>query len=312
MVDLHPSQPEFYYHDHFDFYLPEGHRFPLQKYRLLREALQASGLAHPDQVIPGSAATTEQLALAHTREYIDKVDYGGLSEKEVRRMGFPWSPELAERSRHSVGSTIAACRTALVAGMGVNLGGGTHHACADHGQGYCVYNDVAVAARVMQQEKRVDNVLVVDCDVHQGNGTASILQGDDSIFTFSIHGQKNFPFRKEASDLDIGLPDNTGDDEYLETLDGALMHIESRFTPDLVIYLAGADPYQGDSLGRLALSKAGLLARDRLVFEKYLEQGIPLAVVSSGGYAKNVGDIVEIHLATLKAGLEIFQKITTG
>lgn len=284
----------------------------MQKYRLVREGVLDSGLVPAEQVVPGPRATTEQLALAHTREYIDKVDHGGLSEKEVRRMGFPWSPELAERSRHSVGSTIAACRTALEVGMGVNLGGGTHHACADHGQGYCVYNDVAVAARVMQQEKRVDCVLVVDCDVHQGNGTASILQGDDSIFTFSIHGEKNFPFRKEASDLDIGLPDDTGDNEYLETLDGALTYLESRFTPDLVIYLAGADPYRGDRLGRLALSKAGLLARDKLVFEKYLGQGIPLAVVASGGYAKDVGEIVEIHLATLKAGLEVFQRVRVG
>lgn len=284
----------------------------MQKYRLLRDRLTASGLVSPEQVIPGPGATTEQLALAHTRGYIDKVDHGGLSEKEVRRLGFPWSPQLAERSRHSVGSTIAACRTALESGLGVNLGGGTHHACADHGQGYCVYNDVAVAARVIQQEKRADRVLVVDCDVHQGNGTASILQGDASFFTFSIHGEKNFPFRKEASDLDVGLPDGTGDEEYLETLDGALAYIETRFTPDLVIYLAGADPYQGDRLGRLALSKAGLRARDRLVFEKYLGQGVPLAVAAGGGYAKDVGEIVGIHLATLRVGLEVLQRVTAG
>ncbi|MEJ2759743.1 MAG: histone deacetylase, partial [Anaerolineales bacterium] len=212
---------------------------------MLRQRLQASDLASPEHILPGPAATTGQLALAHTREYIYKVDEGGLTEKEIRRMGFPWSTELAQRSRHSVGSTIAACRSAMQAGLGFNLGGGTHHACADHGQGYCVYNDAAVAARVIQQEKLADRVLIVDCDVHQGNGTASILQGDDSIYTFSIHGEKNFPFRKAASDLDIGLPDGTGDEEYLETLEGALAYIETRFIPDLVIYLAGADPYAG-------------------------------------------------------------------
>ncbi len=302
------KQPQFYTHDQFAFYLPEGHSFPITKYALLRQRLEASGLVSLEQIVVGPAATTEQLALAHTREYIRKVDEGGLTEKEIRRMGFPWSAELAQRSRHSVGSTIAACRSALERGLGFNLGGGTHHACADHGQGYCVYNDVAVAARVMQQEKRADRVLVVDCDVHQGNGTASITQGDESIYTFSIHGEKNFPFRKESSNLDIGLPDDTGDEEYLETLEGALGYIETRFTPDLVIYLAGADPYMGDRLGRLALTKAGLLARDQLVFEQYLGSGVPLAVVASGGYARDEDEIVEIHFATIQAGVAAYAR----
>jgi acetoin utilization deacetylase AcuC-like enzyme len=200
----------------------------------------------------------------------------------------------------------------MEAGLGFNLGGGTHHACADHGQGYCVYNDAAVAARVMQQKKLADRVLIVDCDVHQGNGTASILQGDNSIYTFSIHGEKNFPFRKAASDLDIGLPDGTGDEEYLETLEGALAYIETRFIPDLVIYLAGADPYTGDRLGRLALTKDGLLARDRLVFEQYLSQGVPIAVAASGGYARDVREIVEIHFATLQAGVAAYVRQSAG
>ncbi|MGD2027899.1 MAG: histone deacetylase [Anaerolineales bacterium] len=305
MVSQSAGSPEFFYHDHFEFYLPEGHSFPIHKYSLLRQRLVESGVATPSQIKPGPAATTEQLALAHTMDYIDRVDRGGLTEREIRRTGFPWSPELAVRSRYSVGSTIAACRSALRAGLGFNLGGGTHHACADHGQGYCVYNDVAVAAMVMRQEGLADRVLIVDCDVHQGNGTASILKDEPNIFTFSIHGEKNFPFRKEDSDLDIGLEDDTGDEVYLQILADALEYILARFTPDLILYIAGADPYREDRLGRFALSKGGLRERDELVFSQFLPQGVPLAAVSGGGYAKDVNDIVDIHFATLEAGIRM-------
>lgn len=308
MVTPPASLPEFFYHDQHHFYLTDGHTFPISKYALLRQRVLESGLLPEGQIKPGPIASHAQLALAHTPEYIQKVDQGGLSEREMRRTGFPWSPELSQRSRYSVGGTIAACRSALACGLAANLGGGTHHAHADHGQGYCVFNDVAVAARVMQHEEVVANILVCDCDVHQGNGTASILQDISEIFTFSIHGEKNFPFRKARSNLDIELKDATGDEEYLETLDGALDYILTRFKPDLVIYLAGADPYLDDRLGRLALSKQGLLARDRLVFSTFFGQGIPVAVTMSGGYARNVADIVDIHLGTLRTGLEEWGK----
>ena len=312
MVRQLAAHPEFFYHDHYEFYLPEGHSFPLQKYALLRQRLIESGVAVPSQIKPGPAATTKQLALAHTLDYINRVDHGRLTEREIRRTGFPWSPELAVRSRHSVGSTIAASRSALQAGLGFNLGGGTHHACADHGQGYCVYNDVAVAAMVMRQENLADRVLIVDCDVHQGNGTASILKEEPNIFTFSIHGEKNFPFRKEDSDLDIGLEDDTGDEAYLEILADALEYILARFTPDLVLYIAGADPYCEDRLGRISLTKGGLLGRDELVFSQFLLQGIPLAAVSGGRYAKDVNDIVDIHFATLEAGVRMAAAQSSG
>lgn len=305
MVGQAEDFPEFFYHDQVSFFLQEGHTFPIQKYALLRQRLIESGLARSAQIKPGPAAETGQLALAHIGEYIDKVDHGGLSEKEIRRMGFPWSPDLAARSRHSVGSTIAASRSALRHGLSFNMGGGTHHAYADHGQGYCVYNDVAVAALVVREEKLADRVLIVDCDVHQGNGTASIMKNEPDVYTFSIHGEKNFPFRKEDSDLDIGLADGTGDDTYLEILEDALAYILARFSPDLVLYIAGADPYVHDRLGRLSLTKAGLQARDKLVFRQFIPQGVPIAVASGGGYARDVNDIVEIHFATMEAGIQM-------
>ena len=212
------------------------------------------------------------------------------------------------RSRRSVGSTIAACRSALRFGFSANLGGGTHHAHADFGQGYCVYNDVAIAALLMQHEGLANEILICDCDVHQGNGTASILQNIPSMYTFSIHGEKNFPFRKSHSTLDVGLKDGTTDAEYVDALDGALEYISARFTPDLVIYLAGADPFYQDRLGRLALTKQGLIERDRKVFSNFLQRGIPVAVTMSGGYANQVADIVDIHFATLQTGLEIWRR----
>ncbi|HSG26010.1 MAG TPA: histone deacetylase [Anaerolineales bacterium] len=301
--------PEFFYHDQHQFYLSDGHSFPISKYALLRQRVIESGLLPEEQLSPGPSASDSQLALAHTPEYITKVDQGGLTERENRRTGFPWSPELAMRSRRSVGSTIAACRSALRFGFSANLGGGTHHAHADFGQGYCVYNDVAVAALLMQLEGLAKEILICDCDVHQGNGTASILQNNPSVYTFSIHGDKNFPFSKSQSTLDVGLKDGTRDAEYLDALDGALEYISARFTPDLVIYLAGADPFYQDRLGRLALTKQGLLQRDQMIFSTFLSHGIPVAVTMSGGYANQVADIVDIHFGTLQTGLEIWRRV---
>lgn len=293
-----------FYSDNFELPLPEGHRFPLQKYTLLRKRVQASKLVSPENIQVPDAATLKQLLRAHSAEYIYRVIHGELSEKEIRRIGFPWSSGLVERSKRSVGGTIAACRGALEDGIAVNLAGGTHHAYADHGEGYCVFNDCAVAARVMQAQESAQGIIILDCDVHQGNGTAAIFQNDSTVFTFSIHGAKNFPFHKEKSDLDIALPDATTDEEYLEALQAGVEQVFASFSADMLIYLAGADPYEGDRLGRLCLSKAGLAARDRCVFNFCQQEGMPVAVVMSGGYASNVEEIVDIHFQTIKIALK--------
>lgn len=277
----------------------------MKKYALLRQQVAGAGLVGPADLRIPEAATEVQIERAHTPAYLRRVQAGELSPQEIRQIGFPWSPNLVERARRSVGATVEACRAALEDGVAVNLAGGTHHAFQDQGQGYCVFNDSAIAARAMQAEGRVRRVVIIDCDVHQGNGTAAILAGDPSIFTFSIHGAKNFPFRKEQSDLDLPLPDGTADTVYLETLAEALRRALASSRAELAIYLAGADPYEGDTLGRLAVSKAGLAERDRLVFEQCRAAGIPVAVTMAGGYAKNVQDTVDIHFQTVRtaAGL---------
>jgi acetoin utilization deacetylase AcuC-like enzyme len=225
---------------------------------------------------------------------------GALSEREVRRIGLPWSPELVERSRRSVGGTIAACHAALADGIAVSLSGGTHHAFADHGEGFCIFNDCAVAAWTMQAENRVRRVVIIDCDVHQGNGTASILADDPTVFTFSIHGAKNFPFHKERSDLDVELTDGADDATYLAALTAGMDAALAAAHADLAIYLAGADPFAGDALGRLALSKPGLAERDRLVLDRCRRARLPVAVVMAGGYARQIQDTVDIHLETVR------------
>lgn len=293
-----------FYHDLFTFPLPEGHRFPIQKYILLRKRLVGEGVISEEDLHVPQGARDDQLCLVHDPSYIRKLKKGGLTTREIRRMGFPWSQDLLERSRRSVGSTIAACRSALGDGLAVNLAGGTHHAFPDHGQGFCVFNDAAVAARVMQFEHRVQRVLVVDCDVHQGNGTAAIFQNDPSVFTLSIHGENNFPFHKESSDLDLSLPDGAEDDLYLRQLQHGLDLAVDRAQADLAIYLAGADPYHGDRLGRLSLSKDGLANRDRLVMDVCRQAGLPVAVVMSGGYGKDVNDTVDIHYQTVRVAVE--------
>ena len=285
-----------YYSDHFVLPLPPGHRFPMQKYRMLREQV---GLI--PGIVLNEAPTTSNgvLALAHHPGYIAAVVEGSLAPAQQKAIGFPWSPEMVERSRRATGATIAACRSALNDGIAVNLAGGTHHAHADRGEGFCVFNDGAVAARLMQAERRVQRVAIVDLDVHQGNGTASILARDDAVFTLSLHGQNNYPFTKEISDLDVGLADGTADAAYLVALEVALEQMFSRFAPQLIIYLAGADPHEGDRLGRLKLSMAGLAARDALVFARAKERSIAVAVTMGGGYGKNIDDTVAVHLQTI-------------
>jgi len=299
---------QLFYTDIFVLPLPTGHRFPMEKYSRLRETLLASGdFREADFHLP-HAATDQELARAHDPAYIQQVCAGQLPERAQKRIGFPWSAGMVERSRRSAGATICACRAAFVDGVAANLAGGTHHAFRDRGEGFCVFNDAAVAARAMQNEGRARRILIVDCDVHQGNGTASILAGDDSIFTFSIHGARNFPFEKELSDLDIELPDGCADAGYLIRLDEGLNTAFDLARPDLVIYLAGADPYHDDRLGRLALSFAGLAERDRRVFSRCKALGIPLAIAMAGGYARQINDTVTIHAATIRLAKSIWRE----
>ena len=286
-----------FYADHFVLPLPEGHRFPMSKYRLLRDGVAGTrGL----KLCEAPAATDTQLLLAHDPVYVQKVVTGMLEPKEQREIGFPWTPGMVERSRRSVGATIAACQSALKDGIAVNLAGGTHHAYRDKGSGFCVFNDAAVAARVMQKQSAASlSIAIIDLDVHQGNGTAAIFKNDPSVFTLSLHGDKNFPFRKEPSDLDVPLADGIEDEPYLEALAGALGQLTQIFTPQLLIYLAGADPHEGDRLGRLKLTHAGLLERDRRVFEFAKDRGIPIAVSMAGGYGHNIETTVAVHRQTV-------------
>lgn len=288
-----------FYADHFVLPLPEGHRFPMEKYSRLRARLMDSGLfGEEDFHVPTAASDTEILR-AHDAAYLQRMVRGNLDKEEIRRIGFPWSEAMVERSRRSAGATLAACRAALEEGCAANLAGGTHHAFRDHGEGFCVFNDAAIAALAMRAEGRVERVAIIDCDVHQGNGTASILANRPECFTFSIHGARNYPFDKEASDLDVELPDGTGDDTYLTALQAALGVVFARGRPDLVIYLAGADPYEDDRLGRLKLTKQGLAERDQLVFDKVKKRGLPIALAMAGGYARQIDDTVEIHTNTV-------------
>jgi acetoin utilization deacetylase AcuC-like enzyme len=286
-----------FYSDHFVLPLPEGHRFPMQKYRLLREGVQAAIAGIEFHEAP--MTTDGVLALAHHPSYIERVSNGGLSAAEQKAIGFPWSPQMVERSRRSAGATIAACRAAVCDGVAANLAGGTHHAYANHGEGFCVFNDAAIAARLMQAERRAKRVAIIDLDVHQGNGTASILARDESVFTLSLHGEHNYPFSKESSDLDVALPDGTGDDAYLHALREALAELSRRFEADLIIYLAGADPHEGDRLGRLKLTAPGLAARDRMVLDHAHRFGIPVAIAMAGGYGRNIDDTVALHVQTI-------------
>ncbi len=295
-----------FYTDHFVLPLPSGHRFPMRKYGDLRERVSRATWLGADKLHQPNAASDEELARAHCADYVHRVQSGELDAKAMRRIGFPWSREMVERSRRSSGATIEACCAAINEGCGVNLAGGTHHAFRDFGEGFCVFNDSIVAARAVQMSGRVQRVAIIDCDVHQGNGTASIARDDESTFTFSMHGENNFPFRKEISDLDIELPDGTGDGEYLQALVCGVSETLERANPDLVIYLAGADPHEGDRLGRLKLTKDGLVARDEFVLSTLKRKNIPVAVTMAGGYGNEITDTVDIHFRTVEIAAGIF------
>ena len=296
-----------FYSDHFVLPLPEGHRFPMKKYSMLRERVDRSGICKNGELRAPHAVTDEEILRAHDPGYLEKVVAGTLTDKEMRRIGFPWSQRMVERSRRASGGTLDAARIALSEGIATNLAGGTHHAFADRGEGFCVLNDSAIAARALLAEGLVEKVVVLDTDVHQGNGTAAIVRGDARVFTFSIHGAKNYPFHKEESDLDAPLPDGAGDDAFLVALGERLERVLDLEDWNLAIFLAGADPFEGDKLGRLRVTKSGLAERDRMVLEGCRERDIPVAVTMAGGYAREVEDTVDIHFQTVKRASDVLR-----
>jgi len=298
-----------FYSDTFVLPLPAHHRFPMAKYRLLRERLVAEGVLDARDLCVPEPAAWDDLRLVHDAAYVEAVAAGTLPADAQRRIGFPWSPMMVERSRRSVGATIAAARevTARRASVSANLAGGTHHAFRDRGEGYCVFNDVAVAAAVMLRSGAAARVAIVDCDVHQGNGTAAIFRDEPAVFTCSLHGANNFPFRKERGDLDVTFEDGAGDDEYLRALETHLPAVLDGHRPDLVFYLAGADPYEGDRLGRLRLTIDGLRARDARVFDACRARDLPAVVVMGGGYAPDVDAVVAIHVNTIREAVHACQ-----
>lgn len=294
-----------FYADHYVLPLPEGHRFPMEKYKKLRDLVSQLAGVYLENA---PSVTDTQILYAHDASYLIKVLQGSLSPQEQQEIGFPWSTQMVERSRRSAGATLAAAKIALKEGVAANLAGGTHHAYRNKGGGFCVFNDSAIAARALQKEIHPRlKVAIIDLDVHQGNGTASILENDPSIFTFSIHGENNFPFSKEVSDLDIGLPDGTGDEFYLAALHQGLQKLEEQFKPDFIIYLAGADPHEGDRLGKLSITKNGMGQRDECVFQFALDRQIPIAFSMAGGYGKEIQSTVDIHFQTIQTALQ-YQK----
>ena len=292
---------EVYSHDRWTIPLPAGHKFPISKYALLRQRIVDAGIATPEEIHEPDPVPWGMLERVHDEELLRRIRLGRLSVREQRGLGLPWSPELVERGRRAVAGTLAAAYHALDRGVAMNLGGGTHHAGQDFARGYCLFNDVAVAVAALRAEGAADRVLIVDCDVHQGDGTAHIFSGDPRTFTLSLHGARNYPFERIPSDLDVDIASGTGDTRYLRALGEALDFALDRVRPDFAFYLAGADPWEGDALGRLALSKAGLRARDELALDRLVDADTDVCVVLAGGYAEDIRDTVDIHAATAAA-----------
>ena len=284
----------------YTFPLPEGHRFPISKYALLRQRVLDDGVVPPECMHDPARVARDDLLLVHTTDYVDRFSHGELTNDEIRRLGFPWSEALVERSYRAAGGTVEAAHHALDHGVAMNLAGGTHHAFPSHGEGFCVFNDVAIASRALQREQKIRRALVVDLDVHQGNGTHAIFAGDDSVFTFSMHGGRNYPFHKIAGRLDVELSDRTDDDAYLELLNAHLPGAIADSRADLVVYLAGADPHENDRLGRLSLTFDGLARRDSCVLDQCREVGLPVVVTIAGGYGRRIEDTVDIHVTTAR------------
>lgn len=288
-----------FHSDILDFPLYKDQGFLISKYELLIQKITANGLAKTDELLRPSEATYADITLVHTPDYVDHLLKGQLSPQEISDVGLPWSPQIIERARRTAGATIETCKWALKEGVALHLGGGTHHAFADRAKGFCWLNDCAIAAKVMITEGLVTNVLILDCDVHQGDGTAVIFRKDPAVFTFSIHGSSTYPYHKVSSDLDIELPRDTVNKDYLDALKRGLKTALGRFQPDLVIYLAGADVYEDDRFGCLALNQEGIGLRDRLVFDCFGKTNTPVAVTLAGGYAEQIQDAVEIHFQTV-------------
>lgn len=294
-----------YYSPNYYADIGEGHVFPIRKFELVRDVLLAEGTLMEEQVVEPLAASDEDVLLVHTADYISRLKSGKLGDKEIRKLGLPWSESLVRRSWHAISGTINAAYDAMNFGVASNLAGGTHHAYPDRGEGFCVLNDVAVAIQVLKREKLADRFLVIDCDVHQGNGTAFIFKDSPAVFTFSMHGKKNYPLFKESSSLDIELADGTGDKEYLDILEHALERVRLH-EPDVIFYLGGADPFEKDKLGRLKLTKAGLLRRDEMVLEFARMIDAPVVTTMSGGYGEDILDTVDIHCNTIRAVKKVF------
>lgn len=284
----------------------QAHIFPIRKFELVRDRLLAERTLNPSEIVEPSPAPLEDVLLVHTEDYVTRLCNNQLTGKEIRRLGLPWTESLVRRSFYAVGGTLAATQSALANGYSSNLAGGTHHSFADRGEGFCVFNDVAIAIRVMRARQLIRRAAIVDCDVHQGNGTATIFAGDDETFTFSMHGANNYPLFKAHSTLDVELPDGTPDSEYLDCL---VRHLPAVFAhePEIVFYLAGADPFAGDKLGRLALSIDGLRERDAYVVRECYEREIPIVTVMSGGYGKDINDTIEIHCNTIRMVKKMFE-----
>jgi acetoin utilization deacetylase AcuC-like enzyme len=283
-----------------------GHIFPIRKFELVRDRLLREETLRAEELFEPEPATLEDVLLVHTEDYVSRLCNGRLTATEIRRLGLPWSESLVQRSFYAAGGTIAAARWAIANGLGSNLAGGTHHSFADRGEGFCVLNDVAIAIRLLQRKGLIRRAAIVDCDVHQGNGTATIFAADPMVFTFSMHGAKNYPLFKAQSSLDVELPDNTDDEVYLRAL-AQNLPVAFEHAPDIVFYLAGADPYAGDRLGRLALSIEGLRKRDEYVLKACYHSEVPVVTVMSGGYGENIGDTVEIHCNTIRAARNVFE-----
>ena len=291
---------------HPDYYLPlpTGHPFPMAKYTLVYYVLREQGLLPAERIMLPEEIAREHLARVHTADYLERIFGDGLSEAEVRRLGVPWSARLLRRSRLAVSGTVLASEAALAEGLGGNLAGGTHHAFADHGEGFCVLNDVAVAIRKLQHEGRCQRALIIDLDVHQGNGTAKIFENDERVFTFSMHGERNYPAQKMCSSLDVGLPDGTGDERYLESLQQALRYIRQHCAPELVFYLAGVDVMAGDRYGRFTLTEEGLRTRERLVLDFARAEGLPMVITLAGGYARDAAYTARLHAIVFEEALK--------
>ena len=300
------------YSDRYVIELPPHHTFPIQKYRLLREQLLAESTLGPDELLEPALAAPADVRLVHTEGYWERLTSGTLPDSAIRRMGLPWSEALVRRSRASVQGTLTAARIAIRDRVAINLAGGTHHAFPDRGEGYCVLNDIAIAIRCLQRDAWMQRMAIIDCDVHQGNGTAAIFAKDPDVYTFSIHGANNYPLIKVPGSLDVALPDGTGDEAYLRALEPVIPKILTEFRPGLVFYLAGADPHERDRLGRLRLTHEGLRRRDELVLQACRDAGIPVAVTLGGGYGQDIRDTVEAHCNTVRCARALFESFPSA